>query len=163
MELFKVIEKRASVRQFRKVEIPESHLRRILDAGRRAPSGMNAQPIRYILITSPETLEKLGEVQECIAQASAAIMVLADKAKSEYWPQDASAAIENMLLAIKALGYDSVWIQGTLSRHEPSVRELLRIPEGIEIVAVLPIGKGRAEVPQREKKPLSEILHLEKW
>ena len=48
MELFEAIERRASVRQLRAVHLPEGDLERILDAGRRAPSGMNLQPYELI-------------------------------------------------------------------------------------------------------------------
>ena len=45
MDLFEAIEKRASVRAFTPTEVPEEHLLKIVDAGRRAPSGGNRQPL----------------------------------------------------------------------------------------------------------------------
>jgi len=163
MDLFEAIEQRSSVREFLPVEVPEADVERIIDAGRRAPSGMNAQPVRYIVIRNRETLERLGEVQACIAQVTCAIALVSDPSASDYWLEDAAAAAENMLLAVKALGYDSVWIQGTLRKQEKAVRRLLGVPEGLELLILLPIGRAKVPVPQRARKPLAELIHRERW
>ncbi len=60
-------------------------------------------------------INRLGFVQSCIANAGAVIGVVIDSQASAYWIEDASAAIENMLLAIVDLGYDSLWVEGFLS------------------------------------------------
>lgn len=163
MDLFDAIEKRASVREFEPVEVPDADIEKILDAGRRAPSGKNLQPVRYIVIRSRETIEKLSRAQGCIAQAGAVIALAADPEASPYWLEDASAATQNMLLAIKALGYDSVWIEGTLRRHEEFAKELLGVPKGLRLIIILPIGKAAGEVGQKPKLPLSEIVHWDAW
>ena len=163
MKLFEAIEKRASVRQYVPVEIPQADIDKILEAARRAPSGKNVQPVQYVVVRSKETLEKLSRAQGCIAQASAAIAVVADPQQSVYWLEDASAATTQMLLAIEALGYASVWIEGTLKPHEDYAKELLGVPAGLRLVMILPIGKASAPVGQKPKKSLSEIVHWDRW
>ena len=163
MDFFKVIDKRASVRAFQPVEVPEKDLLKIADAGRRAPSGRNRQPCQFVLITDLGLIERLGAVQACIGQASAAIAVLVDDQLTEYWREDAAAAIENMLLAITALGYASVWVEGYVLRNEAMVKETLGVPERLRAVAVLPIGKPAAEPTQAAKKPLQDILHHNRY
>ena len=96
MDLFEAIEKRASVRDLKPVDIPYDDLRRILDAGRRAPSGYNRQPFEFIVIREPESLRKLAECQACIGDVNTAIAVVADPEASKYWLEDLSAATENM-------------------------------------------------------------------
>ena len=163
MDLFEVIEKRASVREFQPVSVPEKDLLRIADAGRRAPSGRNRQPCQFVLITDRALIERLGAVQSCIGQASAAIAVLVDDKITEFWKEDAAAAIENMLLAITALGYASVWIEGYVLKNEAMVKEALGAPENLRAIAVLPIGKPAAEPVQAAKKPLKEMLHRNRF
>jgi len=163
MDVFEVIEKRASVRQFGPVEVSDADLEKILDAGRRAPSGKNLQPLSYVVIRSKKTLEQLSRCQGCIGDASAAVCIVADPEASEYWLEDASAAAENMLLALKALGYDSVWIEGTLRRQEGFAKELLGIPAKSRLIIVLPIGKAAGASEQAQKKPLEQLVHWEKW
>ena len=159
MDFFEVVERRASVRAFEPVEITDEELLRIVDAGRRAPSGRNRQPCQFVLITDHAIIERLSAVQACIGQASAAIAVLVDDQLTEYWKEDAAAAIENMLLAIAALGYASVWVEGYVLRNEAMVKETLGVPENLRAIAVLPIGKPAAEAKQAAKKPLEDILH----
>jgi len=59
MELFEAIAARASVRKLRPTDVPEQDLERILDAGRRAPSGLNVQPFEFIVIRNPDAIAEL--------------------------------------------------------------------------------------------------------
>jgi len=162
MDFFEAVEKRTSVRQLAPAEISDDDLRKILDAGRRAPSGKNLQPLEYVVIRDPATIEKLDRVQPFIAQASAIIAIVADRS-SMFWLEDASAATENMLLAIAALGYASCWVEGTLLKHEEWVKELLGIPEEPRLIILLPIGKPAVTPVQKEKRPLEDIAHSERY
>jgi len=163
MELFDAVERRASVRSFNAVVIPEQDLMKILDAGRRAPSGSNHQPYEFILIREQQTIEALGRVQSCIASASAAIAIICDPAASRWWIEDAAAAAENMLLAIEALGYASVWVEGTLLREEDFAKELLGVPDDRRFLILLPIGKPVQPAAQATKRPLQEMLWRERY
>jgi nitroreductase len=163
MELFDAIRSRGSMRSFEKVAVSDADLERILDAGRRAPSGRNRQPIEFIVVRDPDSLAKLAESQACIAAASVAIAIAGDPERSEFWLEDASAATENMLLAITTLDYASVWIQGTLRALEERHKETLGLPKHMRLVVVLPIGKPAGPVKQAEKRPLSDIVHWERF
>ena len=162
MELFEAIEKRASVRQLVPAEIGEDDLQKILNAGRRAPSGMNVQPLEYIVMRDKDTIKKLEKVQSFIGQASVVIGVVADQ-NSPFWLEDAAAATENMLLAITALGYASCWVEGTLLGHEQRAKELLGVPEERRLIVLLPVGKPADTPVQKEKKPLADIAHSERY
>ena len=163
MDLFEAIERRASVRSFRKCTVPEEDLVRIVDAGRRAPSGHNRQPREFIVITEPDTIASLGELQGCIAGASAAIAVVMDESATPFWREDAAAAVENMLLAITALGYAGLWAEGTVLRNEVHGKAVLQVPDDRRLVAVVPIGQPTGAVAQAAKKPMSDVLHRERY
>jgi nitroreductase len=163
MNLFEAVAKRASVRAYSPVKVPEEDLLKIVDMGRRAPSGGNRQPLTFILIQKEETLRALEKVQACFATASAAIGIVADPAASRWWLEDSAAAAENMLLAIAALGYASVWVEGTLLKEEEYAKRLLGIPAPKRLIIFLPIGKAPQETPQADKKPLDEVLWRERW
>jgi nitroreductase len=163
MELFEVIQSRRSVRNYEPVDIPREHLEKIAEAGRLAPSGHNAQPLEYILVTDPELIAQLARVQRCVGEASAVVAVVADPEASNLWLEDASAAVENMLLAIVDLGYASVWIEGTLQPKEEWAKDLLEVPINKRLPIMLPIGKTRIAPAPKEKKPLAELLHWNKY
>jgi len=159
MEFFEVVRSRASVRSFEAVEVPEEDLRRIVDAGRRAPSGLNRQPWEFIIIRDRGMLKQLGRIQGCIAEASAAVAVVVDDSTTDWWREDSAAAIENMLLAARALGYDSLWVQGYVMRNEQFGKKVLDVPDELRLVAILPIGKAAGQASQASKKPLEEVVH----
>jgi len=163
MDIFDVIAARASVRRLEPVDIPDGDLDRILDAGRRAPSGLNVQPLEYIVVREPETIRRFARVQEFIGRASCIIAIAADPTASTYWLEDASAAAENMLLAIAALGYGSTWVEGTLLRHEAWAKDALGVPEHLRLVIFLPMGRPAGEARQAGKRPFGEAIHYERF
>ncbi len=163
MDFFEVVKRRASVRSFSPCEITDEELMQILDAGRRAPSGYNRQPWEFILIKDDALLKKLGKVQGCIAESSAAIGVVVDENMTRFWKEDASAAIENMLLAIEALGYVSLWVEGYVLKHEKMAKDVLSVPDDRRLLAILPVGKPVADPRQAGKKSLSELVHVNQY
>jgi len=163
MDLFEAIAKRASIREFAPASVSPGDLEKILEAARRAPSGGNRQPLNFITIRNPETLKALAQVQPCFASASAAVGIIADPGVSRWWLEDASAAAENMLLAMTALGFSSVWVEGTLLKQEDYAKGLLNIPKEKRFVILLPIGKAPRAVPQADKKPLVDVVWSEKY
>ncbi len=163
MDLLEAIDGRASVRDLQPVEVPETDLERILEAGRRAPSGRNRQPLEFIVVRDPQTIAALAAAQACLGDVSVVICVAAEPGKSEYWLEDVSAATTQMLLALHALGYGSVWIEGTLLRKEAELKPVLGLPEDMRLIVALPIGKPTQPVAPREKRPLGEMVHWERY
>jgi nitroreductase len=73
--------------------------------------------------------------------------------------QDYSAAIENMLLAAVALGYQSCWFEGHITDEDRIGRkmaDLLGVPEDYELVCFLPVGVAESEPGTPRKKPFGE-------
>ena len=163
MDLFEAIAGRASVRSFKPVQIPKENLEKILDAGRRAPSGRNVQPFSFIAVTDKGVIQKLSAPQGFIAEASALIAIVADPTASTYWLEDISAAATQMLLAIHALGYASCWVEGTLLRKEAEMKAVLGVPDHLRLMIFLPIGAAAGPVAQAAKKSLDELTHWEKF
>jgi len=166
MDFFEAVEQRRSVREFGPGAIPEADLAKILDAGRRAPTGWNYQPREFIAVTAPDVLQKalglLGWDKNCSAMV-AVLMQQRETPSGGYWVEDACAAVENMLLAVTALGYGSCWVQGGLRKCLKEMRELLGVPKDILLLAVLPIGKPVCAGAQAAKKPLTEVVHRDRY
>ena len=166
MDFFDVVNSRRSVRQFLPRPVPRVDLEKIVAAGVEAPSGCNMQLRQYVIVDDPAVMAELQKVSGALTGAPAAVVVLLDPTGTKYgefFIQDASAAIENMLLAAVALGYASCWVEGALRRQEPAIRALLSVPDNLRPWAILPIGYAAAS-PARPPKPQpADITHYNRF
>lgn len=145
--VLEAIRQRRSIRKYTDEDISREQLLAILEAGRWAPSGLNNQPWRFLVVTFGDT--RLAEISACTKyekialSAKALIMVLLDKDRM-YSPikdhQSSGAAIQNMLLAAHSLGLGGVWL-GEILNKEDEVLEILGLePANYELQAVLALG-----------------------
>jgi len=159
MDIFEGIHKRHSYRgAYLSTPVPRKDLERVLEAGLAAPSGCHAQTTSLVGLDDPTLInaitalvKKNGFGGGC-APAGVCVLTRRVPAYADVYfnVQDYSAAIENMLLAITALGYASCWIEGQLTEDaetQKQVAELLNIPDEYTVVAFLPVG-----VPEKESK-----------
>lgn len=162
MDVFEAIERRHCYRgKYRPDPVPREDLEKIMRAGLAAPSGCNMQTTCLIAIDDPAVLAKVRAVIDppVAETAPAAICVLTRRLPAYrnrcYATQDYAAAIENMLLAIVALGYQSCWYEGHITDDDGigrSMADVLGVPERYDLVCFLPIGVAEAEpVPPRRK------------
>jgi len=203
----KVIQDRRSIREWTDEPVSEQDLAMILEAGRQAPSGENAQPWRFIIVRDAETRKKLGalagggsgrrftaeyvtnqmqerfaslqdeakkkaafekltsgQVSAFLANAPLNIVVCG---KKDVWdmPYDTSAAIENMLLMITALGLGACWVIAPCIdiRDEERIKALLDIPAGFKAVSIISVGRPTRPHRPRPRLPINQLVFAEKW
>ena len=208
MDLFDAIRDRRSIRRFKQTPVPDEDIRKILDAGRWAPSANNAQPWSFIVIKDRAVLKSMaGAVREMIDRmipyaesekqaqrlaayksnyyiffenAPAVIAVCMEAydagtdrllARMGYSTEDikrlrplpglqsVAAAIQNMLLAIHALGYGSCWMTGPLVAQD-AFEKLLGFGKEKSVAALLPVGVPGEDPPARSRKPLEALMKL---
>lgn len=166
MSIFQIINSRRSYRgTYKSAPVPREDLRKIMEAGLAAPSGCNKQTTSLIAVDDKEVLSKLlGVIDPPVAQtAPAAICVLTQHINAYrdkcFSVQDYSAAIENMLLMITALGYESCWYEGHITDDDricDKMAEILGVPKEYELVCFLPVGVAADEVKAPKKRPFEE-------
>jgi nitroreductase len=165
MELFEAIAKRHSYRgAFTEAPIPEEDLRRIVQAGIQAPSGKNEQTTAFVIVNDPALLKQAAEIiSRPVCETARAMIVCVTDPRPVYHDlsfhvEDCSAAVENMLLAITALGYATVWLDGVLRLENVAQRlaELLGVPEGKIVRIALPLGTPVEVCQQKDKLPFAE-------
>jgi nitroreductase len=161
MDALEAIRKRRSIRNFTGAAVPKTDLETIVDAGRLAATGNNQQPWDFIVVTDKTTIMQFIPAAPWILQAGAVIVLVLDPA-TRWWLEDGAAAIENMLIASTALGYGACWVEGDALPREEHFKALLEVPEEKRLMALIPIGVP-AEQPMREKKPLAQVIHWEKF
>ncbi len=173
MELFETISNRRSIRNFTGKPVVKEDLERIVDAGRIAPSATNRQMWDFVVITKVQILNDIlhhfygGRKYETYEDGkfdgtTAIIAVVMDKS-NDFWKEDGSAATENMLLAARALGYGSCWIEGQVRRDQEHFNELLSIPKGKHILLMIALGEPVKWPPPPAKKALAQVLHWERY
>ena len=139
------IHKRRSVREFEAKDVPDEIIEKIIEAGTWAPSGLNNQPWRFMVVKDEggkEGLAKLTHYGHIIKGAPACICVFMDMEASYDRTKDVmaiGACNQNILLAAHSLGLGSVWLGEILKRKEEA-GEFLHAPESYELMAVLAIG-----------------------
>ena len=161
-----VIMTRTSIRNFTGDPVSQEQLETILKAGMAAPTAINLQPWKFVVMTDKEkiagTFSNNPRGADMYTKAGAVIVVCGDTS-SMFWFEDCSAAAENILLAAHALGLGAVWTAGypAEDRTKP-VSEALGLPENVKPLCIIPVGVP-AEDPQPKDKWKPENIHWEKW
>jgi nitroreductase len=162
--LLEMIKDRRSVREYTDKKIDKWILEELVDAAHLAPSGRNAQPWEFVVITDRNVLRKLASVRNMpfIGNAAACIVVCGDSS-SKWIMNDCSAAAENIILAAKSFGIGSCWVAGVYSEYCEDAKKLLGIPDSITIVSFLPLGYFDKNPEPHGKRELKSVLHWEKY
>lgn len=164
--LREVILNRRSYRgKYKPDKVPRGDLTAIMEAGLAAPSGCNKQTTSLIAVDDEELLARLkAEIDPPVAQTAPAMICVLTRRINAYRDrcfstQDYAAAIENMLLAITAMGYQSCWYEGHITdtdRIGDRLARILGVPEEYELVCILPVGIAEDDPAVPKKKPFEE-------
>jgi nitroreductase len=166
-DVVKLIYARRSVRQFLDAPVDRELLLELLRAASWAPSGLNNQPWRFAIVWDAEVKEKLAGLTRyatVLRNAPVLVPVFMDRETSYDYVKDCQAVgacIENLLLAAHGYGLGAVWIGEILKNKEP-VRDILGLPERLELMAVVAIGHPAHEKQTSHRRPLEELILLEK-
>jgi len=163
MDVFDAIQTMLAVRAYADKPIPADAVRRIVEAGWLTGSSMNLQPWHFVVVEDRDTLRQLGALARSgpyIAEAALAIAVVIER--TTYAVSDASRAVQSMMLAAWAEGIGSNWVG---FHGLDAARPVLRVPETLDIFAIIPfgypakpMGKGK-----KQRKSLGTVAHRERF
>ncbi|NVM04290.1 MAG: nitroreductase family protein [Candidatus Helarchaeota archaeon] len=164
MNVGEAILKRRSIREFLPKPIPQEDLIKILEAARWAPTAVNRQKTRFIVVTEENLLKEIANNSKIVffrqrhaAQCSAMVVVCLD---SSSWIEEVGAAIQNILLMAAELDIGTCWI-GAFNRNV--VRKLLNIPHSYKIFALILLGYYGDNPDPPPRLDLGKIAYLNKW
>ncbi len=172
MELDKAIKNRHSVRKFSNKKPNWRSIIECIDSARYAPMAGNNYTLKFILIDDEEKIKKISEAcqQQFIAQTKYVVVVCSNPSrpvnaygkKGEiFCRQQAGAAIQNFLLKIEEVGLSTCWIGYFVDEQ---IKDILNIPEDINIEALFPIGYEYKKARTRKMKiDLDRILYFHKY
>ncbi|MCX7705524.1 MAG: nitroreductase family protein [bacterium] len=174
MDFYQVIKTRRSIRSYKKTDIPEDVLKKVLNAARIAPSGSNRQPWKFIVVRDKERIKKLAQLchnQSFIAQAP---VVIAGCGRNIHYNRggwmgdysvivDVAIAFDHLTLAARAEGLGTCWI-GSFDNDE--IKKYLGIPDDYNVIALTPLGYPESENlfgETSDRLPIEEIVYYEHW
>ena len=169
MEFYEVLTKRRSIRKYKKAPVEQDRIDRILEAVRIAPSAKNSQPWHFIVIRDEKVKLTLKEAydKEWFYSAPVIVCVCGEPAKAwvrrdgkSYLDVDVAISFEHLVLAAAAEGLGTCWIGAF---DPPVVRRVLGLPDGIEPIALTPIGYPDETPRPFSRKSTAEIVRRDRW
>ena len=164
MELEQILKLRQSVRSYTDQPVPETALKRIIQAAQMAPLAAGDDQTTHLTVVRDPTLmkeiretcmltsHKTGNRVDALYGAQAIIFISATDISDDHIEYaNAGCVIENMLLQAVELGLGGTYIWGCLRklRANSAVVEKLRLPEGYQILSAMVVGYPAQPVQER--------------
>jgi len=171
MDFADVVRARYSCRAYEDRPVEDEKLQRVLEAARLAPSASNRQEWRFIVVRDAAKRDAMVSVARDQAFVGQAPVVIAACAKTNGHVMscghrcdiiDVAIALEHIALAAANEGLGTCWI----GAFDPAAaREILGLPDGVEIVGMTPVGFPDVETHPRgrSRRPLGETVMKERW
>ena len=170
MDFLELAQKRYSCRSFLDKKIEEEKIDKMLEAARVAPTAVNFQPQRILVVKKKESIERLKEATSYTFDAPVIFIICYDKNIS--WKRkydgndggivDASIITTHMMLEATDLELGTTWVG---SFNPKKVKEIMNIPENYEIVSLLPTGypseKGVPSANHLKRESIDKIVSYE--
>ena len=169
MDIFEAIACRYSVRGYTSEPVADEDLQRVLEAGRRAPTAVNRQPFRILVVHTSGREEELARVygRRWFTQAPLVLGIVAVPGEAwrrvdgrSYADVDATIAMDHMVLAATALGLGTCWV----AAFDPeAAREVLGLPDDVDLIALTPLGHPARASANTDRKPLADLVRYDRW
>jgi nitroreductase len=162
-DILSMIRERRSIRMYKKNIPREKEINKVLEAGRWAPSGLNNQPWRFLLIKDKAkkdglaTFTKYGDI---VKGAPVVIVVCMDRTETYNRDKDlmaVGACIQNMLLQADAMGLGACWL-GEITNRKQDVHAYLKLHQDLELMSVVTLGYSDEGVMEGCRKTLKNLL-----
>jgi len=171
MDYYDLIRKRHSMRNYDPQKpVSGEVLKRILNAGRLAPSAANRQPWEFIVISSAEMLEKVRKCYDKSWFRDAPHILIVKGNQDSAWRRrydgynsietDLTIAMDHLVLAATNEGVGTCWI----AAFDPSIlRDALKLGEMEKVFAITPLGypqEGYKPPEGKSRKSLHEVARF---
>ena len=176
-DFMEIIKGRRSIRRYQDQEIPEEDLNQVLEAIRWSPSWANTQCWEVIVIKDSGIKQKLQEIlspsnpsSKGIVEAPVVIALCGKLASAGYkkgeavtkfgdwFMLDIGIATQNLCLTAHYLNLGTVIVG--IFNHDKA-KEVLRVPEGFEVVSLIPLGYPAKEASAPPRKEIGEFVHYD--
>lgn len=159
-DILHIITSRRSVRNYKKEKIKEEEIKKVLEAGRWAPSASNNQPWRFIVVDDEEQIKKIGEVAKILTvnnfvANSPLIIIIYTERRHRWVDLDCGMCAQNMMLEAHSLGIGSCFIGAF---REKKIKEIVNLSQDFYIVGLITFGYPEGETRKKERIELKELV-----
>ena len=169
--VIELLRNRRSIRKYEERPVEKEKIDTILQAALMAPSSKRCTPWHFIVVTDKEKLSMMANSRTMgssfVANAAAAILVLAEEAKSDVWVEDASIAATLMMIEANDLGLGCCWVQvrnrqkDEQTTTENYLRSFLHFPENLKAECMIALGyKAEEKKPFDDEHILKDRVHF---
>lgn len=165
MDIKDAIYKRRSIRKFKDTKIQESDIDILLHYATSGPSACNKKPWQFYIVINHEKQQELRKVTRYSNIIAPLYIVVGGDTKralkNEFWVQDCSAAIENILLGTVELELGACWIGVYPFKNAPQkVRDILEIDDTIIPMSIIAIGYPDEVKEPRDQYEASKVHYI---
>ena len=171
MDFKDLAQRRYSVRSYQSTPVEREQLLKVLGAALLAPSAVNFQPWKFVVVTDPELLAQLHGCyhREWFKTAPACIVAIGDHDKGwhrptdgkDYTDMDVAIAVDHLMLAATEIGLGTCWI---CHFNAEKCAEIFDLPANFEPIAIIPIGYPSSETgPEKKRKTLDQMVLWNKF
>lgn len=171
MDALTAINTRRSIRKYTSKKVPLTLVKKLIDAGRNAPSAFNDQPWVFITVTNKKTMDALAEHKsqrsKFMKDAPLIIACCYDETKSQtrvHNLENVAVAAENILITAHALGLGACYIGGFDPEYpmiEQTINTELKLPSHVKIVSLISVGYPNEKPMPKKMRPISEVWKKE--
>jgi nitroreductase len=185
VDLYEILMKRRSVRDFEDKGISDEIINKILDAAVSAPTGGNIQPISIIVVRGAEARKKLDGIlvnQPWVKRAPVSLIFCVDFYRAKKWAStfgtefsgekaiwhfliayaDVMCAAQSVVVLAESLGLGSVYVGAILLKIDKA-RDFFDIPEYVLPLMILSVGYPRTVPKDIPKLERDIMVHNEKY
>lgn len=166
MNFIEIAKRRYSVRSYQSVPVEKEILTKVIEAALLAPSAVNFQPWKFVVVTDQELLGKLYECyhRDWFKSAPACIVAIGDHNKGwhrptdgkDYTDIDVAIAIDHLMLAAAEAGLGTCWI---CHFNTEKCADLFGLSANLEPIAMVPIGyPTESSYPDKKRKPMEQTV-----
>ncbi|MEM3113431.1 MAG: nitroreductase family protein [Candidatus Pacearchaeota archaeon] len=171
MEFDSIVRKRRSVRKFKSKKPDWRDIIKAVDSALKIPLAGNIPCIKYIIIDDSEKINKIKEScqQDFISKVHYLVVVCSDdkdvirsygEKGRDYVKQQVGASIHHFLLKLTDLGLSGCWVGFFIEDH---IKGTLKIPDNINVEAVIPLGYSDDKTGMKRKPNLDRSLYFNEY
>ena len=165
-DILNLLKTRRSIRKYKDLPVEEEKIEKCLEAARWAPSASNKQPWEFLIVTDKQVRKKLSEIHpyaRFVAESPVVFISLTNpEVHAKYHMSDSALATLQYMIEAHSIGLGTCWAGVIGSSIESEIKDLLGVPEHLNILGLVATGYPDEE-PTKTRKELDTLVHYEKY